>query len=552
MANVLKKEPCPECGPEGDGHGDNLVQYDDGSAHCYACHYHISTNKDSKWFSGEYMSIVDRGLTKETCEKYGVQVFEYKGKRACNFNRYKNGALVTQKIRQLDDKSVQFSVGDGKIEELFGQSLFSPTDKIHCVVTEGELDSLAVYQMTGGYPAVSIPKGSSGAFKSIAANLKWLQEWKYVILAFDNDEPGQDAAKACVPLFEVGKVRLARFPLKDANDMLVAGKVEQAKKCLWDAEVIRPDSIVTMRDIQAEVLERPTVGLDWPWETLNKVTYGFRTREIYVVGAATGVGKTEVVKELVFHLMNRGVKVGLFSFEQKAADTARRMIGAKVGKRLHIPGQPWWDEGEIIKQMEVLSDSLYLYYNRGMLTLSEIVVNMRYMVKCYGVKLIVLDNLTAMCGAAKIEGKSVHDSAFIGHVMNTLASIVHELDVSILAVSHLAQDKIGIQSYVSTSPKNEASLHLTASDMDKIINKPGMNWETGRMPKLENLYGSGHVSRLADYIMVLSRNRASEDELEKRTTKVKFLKTRIDSANEGKEFELLYDYDTGKLQEILI
>ena len=69
------------------------------------------------------------------------------------------------------------------------------------------------------------------------------------------------------------------------------------------------------------------------------------------------------------------------------------------------------------------------------------------------------------------------------------------------------------------------------------------------MPTLENCYGASKITDLVDYIIVLARNRVADDELERRTTRVKFLKTRLDSAYEGKEFSLKYDYDTGRLTE---
>lgn len=41
MARFLRYEPCPRCTDSGrDRARDNLALYDDGSAHCFSCHYH--------------------------------------------------------------------------------------------------------------------------------------------------------------------------------------------------------------------------------------------------------------------------------------------------------------------------------------------------------------------------------------------------------------------------------------------------------------------------------------------------------------------------------
>lgn len=41
MARVVEKVPCPKCREKGgDSRGDNLLVYDDGGYHCFACGYH--------------------------------------------------------------------------------------------------------------------------------------------------------------------------------------------------------------------------------------------------------------------------------------------------------------------------------------------------------------------------------------------------------------------------------------------------------------------------------------------------------------------------------
>ena len=41
MSRFLRYEACPRCRARGhDNRGDNLGRYDDGSAHCFSCHYH--------------------------------------------------------------------------------------------------------------------------------------------------------------------------------------------------------------------------------------------------------------------------------------------------------------------------------------------------------------------------------------------------------------------------------------------------------------------------------------------------------------------------------
>ena len=558
MGKAISKEPCPHCGPEGDGAGDNLVIFEDGGKECFACGFRefSNTKSNTKFKTGTIVPISDRKLNLAVCEKYGVSIHAYNGymnkveytnERSVIFPIFKDGKLIDQKIRVMANKQSQTWINSSKTNLLFGQGAFNPSKSICVVVTEGEFDAMSIYQETG-LPAVSITKGAQGAAKQLAENLQWLSEWKDVVLCFDNDEAGQKAVEDSLPIFDYGSVRICKLPEKDANDMIVAGKGEQLKKYIWDAQALVPTTILNVDDIKDLVLQKPKTGIDWPWPAMTETTFGFRTGEIYVLAAAEGVGKTEFIKEIVFHMLEQNVKVGMFSLEQKPDDTIRRLIGGKVNKRLHIPTNEWWDEDVIRREIEYLSDKVFLYNTyTSDLSFNNVVNNIKFLAKRHGVKFIVLDNLTALCSGAIVDGKSVRDSEYVGFVMNKFFSIIKELDITLFVVSHLATDKIGMKAYVSTSSKygNEEQ---TTDEMDQNLNKPGMHWESGRIPRLENIYGSGTVRKLADFILVLARNRVSEDYTEHRQLKVKFLKTRIDSSNEGRIFSLFYNYETGRLE----
>lgn len=554
MGEFIENISCPKCSKS--GNGKSLSVYTDGK-YCNECGY--STMKKSQdLLSGNIEIINGRGLNLETLSKYNIQTTDITGhlyagnyvynEKSIIFNFYNNGKICKQKIRSIDDKKKITQIGATKKKLLFGQQAFTPTKKIPIIITEGELDAPSVYQAMK-YPAVSIG-GASDAHNHIIENLEWLSGWAHVVLCFDSDEAGRSAVDKCIPLFEVGKVRVAHLPLKDANDMIKAGREEELKKCIWNAEILKPSTLVTISDIRDRVLKKPNYGEPWHYKALNEATYGLMSKTMYVVAAAEGIGKTEFVKEMIFHLLEKKVNIGLFSFEQDPESTIQRLIGSKINKRLHLPNNEWWDETVINNEMDKLQNHIHLYDNRGSLSLDTILLNIRYLVKCYDVKFIVIDNLTAMCSNPIVDGHRVSDYQYINEVAGKLSSLINELKISMCIVAHLNNDNISKQAYVSTSPKNlERYETLTAEEINKLIEKPGMRWETGRMPALENIYGGGTLRKLADYIIVLARNKTAEDAEEKRTTKVKFLKCRLDSSNEGNVFELKYNYSTGRLDE---
>lgn len=535
MANLVEKGPCSRCSSS-----DAMASYDDGSTYCFSCETstrgeeveanNTTTKKTTPLVEiGRYQALEARRISKETCEFFNYQVGEFTGRLNGEHLRGESvhvanycdefGQVVAQKIRASGKRMAVR--GDGKKMTLYGQWKYQPTEKLFVTITEGEIDCLSVAEAQGKqFPVVSVPKGAAGAKKAIQENLEWLQGFKYVVLGFDNDEAGQKATRECVELFEPGKVRVAKWSLKDPNELLVAGRRQELKDALWQAQEIRPDKIVGPSDILQSILQRPDKGIDWPWQQLTECTLGLREKQLIIVGAAPGIGKSEMVKDIILHCATKkDVPCGIFSFEQDVADTMRRLIGGIINRPLHLPGT-WWDPEVIKEGAAKLEGKVFAYDSWGGAKVEEIAPKMRFLVKSYGIKLFVIDHLTAL--AAKMDGD---ERRGIEKAMELLASLTRELKCSIILVSHLARDK-----------KQGA----TRED----------GWGHGRKPALENFKGSGAIESWADAVFGLSRNADSKDKLEQQILHVECLKARLDGTKRGHCFALKYNENTGTLEEV--
>lgn len=570
MGKEIDRIKCPQCvALKGDTSRDNLIIYDNGEQYCMACGYLNKDNKDTKKKKEQHMrpliagaieQLPERGLTLETCQKYNVRCVLFAGHISKDveinnevvkiFPIYEDGKVCKQKVKCKADKKKMGQFGKTESLKLFGMNTVIPTKNFKVIVTEGEEDAMSGYQMTG-WPHVSVTRGASGAYKELAANLEWLSGFQEVILCFDSDEEGRNAAADCINLFEPGTVRNCRLPLKDANEMLKENRIEEYKKCIWNAELIRPATVVFLKDIMDKVLTPPRFGENFPWPSMTKATYGRRLGESYLIAAATSVGKTEFIREIITQMLLMERMVGYFQFEQQPEQTGQRFLGAALNKRLHIPGVDW-NEDEIRKEAEKIENLLALYnMSSNSVNIESVLMTIRYLNKCYGIDFFVVDNLKALSKNPVIDKKRVAMHEYASHCMILITSLCKELNINIFVVNHLSEDKISLQAYVSTSPKNpDEYLGRTAEGMQSYINKPGLTWETGRMPSIQNIFGGGAIKDLVDYIIVLARNRMSEDEKEHRTIRCKFLKTRLDSNFEGFEFRIVYDYVSGRLIEV--
>lgn len=342
--------------------------------------------------------------------------------------------------------------------------------------------------------------------------------------------------------------------MKDANECLVVGLGDKLKWAIIKADTFKPKQIISFDDIEAEILERPKVGRNWPWKGMDNITHGFYPGKTYCIGAATSVGKTSFIKDIVFDFIEKTpqVNIGVFFLEQRPVEVAHKLLSSKVGSDLEQPDNEWWDKDRLKIEINNLKQHIFLFDPTLGIDLQEIISSIYYFVNVNNVQAVIIDNLTILSENRVIDGKRVTEMEYLNEVGKQFNKLKRELNVSFFIICHLSQDKISKQAYVSTSPKNaDQYLNTSSEQMDGYINRPGLTWETGRMPSIENLYGGATVAKLADYVIVLARDTTSSDDFTFRTTRVKFLKTRLRKRKAEIEFKLIWDTQSGRLKELL-
>lgn len=467
--------------------------------------------KKSSLISGEAVPLNKRGLSEETCQKWGYQVGEYKGKpvQIANY-RTEPGQPVAQKLR-FPDKDFTW-LGDAKSCGLYGQHLWRDGGKM-LVITEGEIDALSVSQLQGNkWPVVSVPNGAQAAAKDLGKQIEWVEKFESVVLMFDNDEHGRKAAVECAQMLSPGKAKIASLPLKDANDMLVAGRGKEVIDAIWGAKAHRPDGIVGMGEVIAQALKPVEWGVEWPWKTLTDLTYGIRTKELYAFGAGVGAGKTDVFTQIISHFTTKLKEpVGVIYLEQAPPETAKRIAGKVAKKAFHVP-DAGWTEKELSDALHQLDGRVHFYNHFGSTDWQVIKGLIRYMALGLGVKRIFLDHLTALTAHAEDERRELDG------IMADMGALCQNLDISIFFISHLATPE-------------------------------GKPHEEGGRVMAKHFRGSRSIMQWANFMFGLERDQQAEDEEARKTTVVRVLKDRNTGRGSGKTMALKYDEATGILDE---
>lgn len=464
---------------------------------------------------GEVEALTARGIRQETTKLWGYTSGKL-GAKAVQIANYRDPAgtqVVAQKIR---DRDKNFTVrGDLAEAGLYGQWLWRDQGKM-VVVTEGEIDALSVSQIQDNkWPVVSVPTGSKGAKKSLAAQLKWLLGFDTIVLMFDDDQAGRDAVSECAPLFPPGRVKTATIKgFKDANAALLGGQPRAVIDAIWGAKDIRPDGIVSVADVKAAALAPLQIGEPWPWEKLTKLTLGTRGGEVIMIGAGTGIGKSEVFDQIIANVIGPGGQpAAVFKFEQPVGETVRRVAGKIAGRRFNLPDSGW-TQGELEAVVNNLAteNKLFLYDHFGQCDWSVVTDHIRYLAAAHDVRHVFIDHLTALAETGDQERGSLET------IMKEASTLAQELGIRIYMVSHLSTPD-------------------------------GTPHEEGGRVMIRHFKGSRAIGYWAHIIIGLERDQQDEDAAWRTITTVRILKNRY-AGVVGDTFHIGFDPVTGILNEV--
>lgn len=519
-SEFLHHAPCPSCNSR-----NNLGVYTDHS-YCFGCGWYVkgtvegksktSSNHSRKTRSkllvedGKY--VATRGLTLETVKKFNYSYSKYNGK-GCYIANYceSDGTVVRQKLR-FKDKKFTF-IGKSKTIPLFGQHLWSGKGKM-VVVTEGEIDAMSVSQMQENkWPVVSVGNGAGGAQKNIKMQLQWLEGYDKVILMFDSDKAGREAASKCAKLFSPGKAAIACLPDKDPNALLMGGKGHEIVKAIWNAKSFRPDGIVEGQDTW-EILnsEDKTRTIATPWSCINELTHGgFRTSEITMICAGTGIGKSQLCRQFAWNALNNGEKVAYIALEETVKRSVQGILSLEVQAPLHLEHNISEEKIKDAWERTIRDKPIYFYDHWGSADSDNLINKIRFLARGCDVSTVVLDHISII--VSDIEGGD--ERRIIDNMMTKFASLVIELGIALVIVCHLKKSS-------------------------------GKSFEEGGQISLDDLRGSGSLKQLSWTVVGLERDQQSKKN--PNVAGVRILKNRT-TGETGLAGYIEYDKNTTLLNE---
>lgn len=265
---------------------------------------------------------------------------------------------------------------------------------------------------------------------------------------------------------------------------------------MWDAKKWSPSAIINGTELFDRISRaKPNEdSIPYPFEGLTKMTRGIRTGEISLFAAGSGVGKSQVCRQIAHHILTTTeCKVGYIALEESIERSGQGILGIELKKQLHL--EPFEVDEKFTEgyQKTIGSGRFFLYDHWGSMNTNELLSHIRFMVQAEGVSHIVLDHISIIVSGLSEGETSERKSLDI--LMTRLRALVEESKFSLILVSHLKRPE------------------------------GNRGFEDGLAPNLSSLRGSASLSQLADQVIGLSRNLQSDED--KHTTTVTVLKNRF-------------------------
>jgi replicative DNA helicase len=237
--------------------------------------------------------------------------------------------------------------------------------------------------------------------------------------------------------------------------------------------------VVSLLDRVTEMSENPNdvTGVPTGFPDLDRMTSGFQSGDLIIIGARPSMGKTAMVINIAEHVaINEGLPVAVFSMEMGASQLAVRIVGS-IGRidQTHLrtgrlTDDEWPRLTEAIEKLRNIS--LHIDETPG-LTVSELRANARRLAKQCGGKLglVVVDYLQLMSVSSSMSEEN--RATAVGEISRGLKMLAKELQCPVIALSQLSR---------------------------------GVESRTDKRPMMSDLRESGSVEQDADIVIFLYRD----------------------------------------------
>jgi len=241
---------------------------------------------------------------------------------------------------------------------------------------------------------------------------------------------------------------------------------------------IMSDTLQKLDDIYHN--KKPIIGLESGYADLDKLTQGFQTADLIIIGGRPSMGKTSLAMNIAeYAAIDKNKTVAIFSLEMSTESILHRMMSSRTRIELaKIKSGKFSvdDWSKIAACASKISDAKIIVDESGGISTTELKARARRIKKEQGgLDLIVIDYLQLLQPPTKKENRDQEVSA----ISRALKIIAKDLDVPVIALSQLSRN-------------------AEQRKLNKITND--------KRPIMSDLRDSGAIEQDADMILFVYRD----------------------------------------------
>jgi len=398
-------------------------------------------DKAVEWFK-------TRGITQQTLNDLHVTTGEEfmpqtgQKENTIQFNYIMGDELVNIKYR---DGRKNFKLYKGA-EKIF-YNINSIVGYDWCVITEGEMDALALHE-AGIKNVISVPNGAtlnSNNLDYLDNCIDYFEDKEKIILAVDADEAGQALRYEFIRRLGAEVCYLVDFNgNKDPNDFLIEHGAEELRKVITSAIQVPLEGVSTLKDIEAELLDfvhngfKP--GFQVGLENFDRIFSTYTSQFITVTGIPSS-GKSDFVDQMcIGYNRNYGWKTAYASPENKP-----NFLHAHKLIRKTWEGMPTKDDvgSDKWKQITEHINDNYFFIDMDRYTLEDVLRKGAELVKRKGIKCLVIDPFNKI---RDVDCKTEDVNRYTMEYLTKIETFAKKYDVLVMVVAHptkMYRDKEG-------------------------------------------------------------------------------------------------------------
>ena len=175
-------------------------------------------------------------------------------------------------------------------------------------------------------------------------------------------------------------------------------------------------------------------GLPSGFTKLDRVTGGFKSKELVIIAGRPGMGKTAFALQLAKNMAEFNNTIGFFSLEMSDDSLARRYISNVSGRsNVELLTGKCNIDDLLSTSEQLLKLGIYID-DTSNISIVELRAKARKLIMQHGIKVIVVDYLQLMRG----EGRSREEE--VSSISRGLKAIAKDLDISVIACSQINRE----------------------------------------------------------------------------------------------------------------